>query len=203
MGHQKHQKAQVSSQREEPFKQMWLMGSVQTLLLEMQNISCTWDPESALAPLQGAECAKCRDFKMSFPQGSLANFPCDRNRKRLRFSSSLFFFFSLNYSRIKTSPLQFVWRRGRLRQKIAAICDCDFGALRYGAPRIRSLWEPGFGAYQGLAQKIKVPFLRLFLLLSAVLRVRGRKQDLRQTPVRAKVRLKRFPNEAFRHVIFE
>ena len=27
---------------------------------------------------------------------------------------------------LKTSPLRFGWRRGSLRQKIAAICDCDF-----------------------------------------------------------------------------
>ena len=54
-------------------------------------------------------------------------------------------------------------------------------------------FEPGFGAYQDLAQKLKMPFFQDFLLISAVLRVQGRFQNPRQTPVRTKLRLKRFP----------
>ena len=54
-------------------------------------------------------------------------------------------------------------------------------------------FEPGFGAYQGLASEKKSGLFQDFLLISAVLRVRGRFQNPRQTPVRTKLRLKRFP----------
>ena len=64
---------------------------------------------------------------------------------------------------------------------------------REGENQISS--EPGFGAYQSLAQKIKVPFSRVFLLLYAVLRVRERFQNPRLSPVRTKLGLKRFPRE--------
>ena len=36
---------------------------------------------------------------------------------------------SCDFSRKKASPLRFGWRRGRLRQKIVAICDCGFLVL--------------------------------------------------------------------------
>ena len=49
--------------------------------------------------------------------------------------------------------------------------------------RLEISFEPGFRAYQGLAQKMKVPFCT---------RVRGRFQNPRQTPVHSKLRLKRF-----------
>ena len=48
-------------------------------------------------------------------------------------------------------------------------------------------FSPGFDAEN------KSALFQGFLLLSAVLRVRGRKQNPRQTPVRTKVRSKRFP----------
>ena len=35
-------------------------------------------------------------------------------------------FFFCDISRKKASPLRFGWRRGRLRQKIAVMCNCDF-----------------------------------------------------------------------------
>ena len=54
-------------------------------------------------------------------------------------------------------------------------------------------FEPGIGAYQGLAQK-QNPLFQYFLLLSAFLSARGRFQNLLQTPVCTKLRLKRFSN---------
>ena len=47
---------------------------------------------------------------------------------------------------------------------------------------------PGFGAEN------KIALFQEILLISAVLRVQGRFQNPRQTPVRTKLRLKRFPN---------
>ena len=72
--------------------------------------------------LSAASVANRSDFwvpKAPFPPESLAIFPCDCKEK--------------------TSPLQFARRRGRLRQKIVAIRDCDLGALNlhgvyYAAP---------------------------------------------------------------------
>ena len=58
---------------------------------------------------------------------------------------------------------------------------------------IQISFEAGLGAYQGLAQKIKVPFSRIFCFFVAVLRVQGRFQNPRQTPVCTKLQLKRFP----------
>ena len=69
--------------------------------------------------------------------------------------------------------------------------------LKFVRGQFRISFEPGFGAYQGLAQKIEVPFPQDFLLLVAVLRVRGRFQNPRQTPVRTKLRLKLFPTISF------
>ena len=37
-----------------------------------------------------------------------------------------------DFSTKKTAPLRFGWRRGRLRQKIVAICDCDFWCSQGG-----------------------------------------------------------------------
>ena len=50
-------------------------------------------------------------------------------------------------------------------------------------------FEPAFGAYQDLAQKIAL--FQDFLLISAVLRVQGRFQNPRHIPVRTELRLKR------------
>ena len=68
--------------------------------------------------------------------------------------------------------------------------------MRFGTalsvPASQISFEPGLSTYQSLAQKIEVPFFQDFLLISAVLRVRGRKHNPRQTLVRTKVRLKHF-----------
>ena len=58
-----------------------------------------------------------------------------------------------------------------LRFEIVAIAILRFGHLRASPP---DLFEPGFGAYQGLAQKIKVPFSRIF---SFFLQFRGFEGD--------------------------
>ena len=54
-------------------------------------------------------------------------------------------------------------------------------------------FEPKLGAYQSLAQKIKVPFSRIFSSFLKFFEVRGRFQNPRHISVRAKLRLKRFP----------
>ena len=55
-------------------------------------------------------------------------------------------------------------------------------------------FEPGFAEYQSLAQKIKVSSFKFFSFFLEFLRVRGRFQNPRQTAVRTKLRLKRFPS---------
>ena len=52
-------------------------------------------------------------------------------RKPLRFflatdNSLAIAIFFCDFARKEMSPLRFGWRRGRLRQKIEAVCDCDF-----------------------------------------------------------------------------
>ena len=63
-------------------------------------------------------------------------------------------------------------------------------------PEISS--EPGFGAYR----RNESDLFQNVLLPAAVLRVRGRFQDLRRTPVRTKLWLKRFPRTRCVHPVF-
>ena len=59
-----------------------------------------------------------------FPPENLEIFPCDEK------SQAVCDFFC-EFSRKNASPLRFGWRRGPLRQKIAAICDCDFWCSQF------------------------------------------------------------------------
>ena len=67
------------------------------------------------------------------------------------------------------------------------------GELRKALSLSLYLFEPGFGAYQSLAQKIRAPFCRIFSFFLQPWGLQGVFQNPRQTPVRTKLRLKCFP----------
>ena len=58
------------------------------------------------------------------PPESLAMFSCDEKSQAIAINFAIF-------SRKNASPLRFGWPRRRLRQKIVAICDCDFWCFQH------------------------------------------------------------------------
>ena len=77
-----------------------------------------------------------------------------------------------------------------------------FAAAQLEHPPKPPFWKSPFCEPPGSGAENKSTLFGDFLLLSAVLRFRGRKQNPRQTPVRTKVRLKRFPTLKCRCYIF-
>ena len=136
-----------------------------------QNIRPKIPPKSVLKsvlssqmrrPLQGPECTKCRDDSAIAIAIFWRRCHCQSVKKLQRLFSGMKSLFSrpenlaiLPFDRkslaIATlfanfeekSPLEFGWQWARLRQKIAAICDCDFWCCQAGTLDASERATPG------------------------------------------------------------
>ena len=70
---------------------------------------------------------------------------------------------TLAHRRLSGASFERIQKGGFVKERFCKMCPRSVFLYRRSG-FVQIAFEPGFGAYQGLAQKIKVPFSRIFCL---------------------------------------